>query len=726
MSLRRVKLITLAVNELIQDVETKITFRLLWIDEGNIIAYLIDIKSEKAIPFNMSIKEIIQGLNEGTYIKLEGVNSNLAFINIDISEKMLTHRDKAWGIIKNLIKDEPAIYINRERGPLIKKLVEDNICSNKTAYKYLRRYWQKGMTINSLIPEYSNSGGKNKSKQYKDSKNGRRRKNNSIGIIVSEEIKDIFKKTIKKYYFNDKKNSLTFAYKMMIKEHFAFEVRYENGVKHIVILDENSIPTIRQFRYWFKNEYSIEQSIKSRQGIKKFERDNRAILGSSSFETMGPGSRYQIDATTANVYLISSYNSDWIIGRPIIYFVVDVFTHMITGVYIGLEGPSWAGMMMAIANAVSDKKEFCSQNGIEISNEWWPSAHLPEIILGDRGELEGYNINSLISGLNVSIENTPSYRPDWKGIVEKLFDNSDVKIKPFLPGYIQTDFGERGAKDYRLQAKLTLEQYTKIIINFILYYNRNHYMKDYPRDDEMIEANVKPKPIDLWNWGIKNRAGKLRKVDSNTIKFYLLPKDKATITPKGIKFKGMLYSSETAIGEAWFVKARSYKTWKVDVSYDPRNMNTIYLHTKDEKIFEPCSLLDHQERYKDKIIEDIDELIKREKENLESNGHTQLQEEINLFSSIESIIKESIQTANKTQTKQISKSKKTGDIRVNRHFEKSQQRKKEAFNLSKQEKSNKGDIEDIIEFEKKTDNGVETKVPSIKELFNQRRQKNKH
>ena len=71
---------------------------------------------------------------------------------------------------------------------------------------------------------------------------------------------------------------------------------------------------------------------------------------------MGPGSRYQIDATIGNVYLVSSFNSDYIVGKPIIYFVVDVFTHMITGMYIGFEGPSWAGMMMAIANAASDKR----------------------------------------------------------------------------------------------------------------------------------------------------------------------------------------------------------------------------------------------------------------------------------------------------------------------------------------------------------------------------------
>lgn len=57
--------------------------------------------------------------------------------------------------------------------------------------------------------------------------------------------------------------------------------------------------------------------------------------------------------------------------------------------------------------------------------------HLPEIILGDRGELEGYNVNHLIQGLNITVENNPSFRPDWKGIVEKLFDTSQETIRPF-------------------------------------------------------------------------------------------------------------------------------------------------------------------------------------------------------------------------------------------------------------------------------------------------------
>ena len=719
MILRRIKLISLAVNELIKDVETEKIYRLLWIDEGNIVTYVIDIDDEKALPFSLSIKEISQGLIDDMYIKESYVINNTILLN-DIPEKLLIHRDKAWSIIGNLVLDEPAIYKQEERGQLIKQLVDEKICTKKTAYKYLRRYWQKGMTINSLIPEYSKSGGRNKSKNSLV-KNGRQRKSNTEGIIITAEIKEIFKKAVKKYYFRDKRNSLAFTYKMMIKDEFSYIVRLEDGVKRVFIQDENELPTMRQFRYWFNKEYKLEESIISRQGIKKFERDHRAILGSSSFETIGPGSRYQIDATLANVYLISSYNSDWIIGRPVIYFVIDVFTHMITGVYIGLEGPSWAGMMMAIANATSNKKAFCSQYGIEISNEMWPSEHLPELILGDRGELEGYNVNALIKGLNIYVENTPSFRPDWKGIVESLFNNQDEKLKPFLPGYIQTDYGERGAEDYRVQAKLTIEQYTKIIIHFILFYNKNHYMKDYPLSVEMIEANIKPQPIELWNWGIKNKGGKLRKEDPKKIIFYLMPQDKATVTSRGIRFKGMLYTCDMAIKESWFVKARSKRSWKVNISYDTRNINNIYIHTHDEKIFEPCFLIEHQERFMNRTIDEIEDLIKRESEKAKNEEISILQEEVNLFSSIEAIVKESVRSANTTQSSKLNKAEKTKSIRDNRNNEKTIIRRKEAFNLTKENKEVKDEELEIIDINELNEEDNETRPLSIKELFNQMR-----
>lgn len=144
----------------------------------------------------------------------------------------------------------------------------------------------------------------------------------------------------------------------------------------------------------------------------------------------GPGSRYQIDATIGDVYLVSEVNRNWIIGRPVIYLVMDVFSRMVVGMYVGLEGPSWAGAMMALTNVVADKKEYCPEYDIEINERDWPCCHLPEISLADKGEFEGYNVERLVRAFNLHVENAASYRADWKGIVEKQFDLIQKKVKP--------------------------------------------------------------------------------------------------------------------------------------------------------------------------------------------------------------------------------------------------------------------------------------------------------
>ena len=79
----------------------------------------------------------------------------------------------------------------------------------------------------------------------------------------------------------------------------------------------------------------------------------------------GPGDRFQIDATSADIYLVSRFNRHRIVGRPTIYVVVDVFSGMIVGLYVGFEYPSWLGAMMALVNAATDKVDWCRQYGVE-------------------------------------------------------------------------------------------------------------------------------------------------------------------------------------------------------------------------------------------------------------------------------------------------------------------------------------------------------------------------
>ena len=707
----------LYVNDLIEwlnESEQSTVERVVWIDENYILAFMFDINTNKGVPYPKRISEIEDAIDEGYALKLKLDPWVKIVKDDDLSERELEVRNRAWNIISNLVQQEPDIYDRKIRGSLVTNAIaqcEEKI-TKKTIYGYLRKYWQRGKNKNALLPDYYNSGGRGKTKKYRsDKKRGRPRKyiNNSkigVGVNITEEDRRIFRIAITKFYNNRKGNFLTTAYKLMLKEYYTEETVIDhNGVKKAVLIPPDKIPTLNQFRYWYdKEQRDIKKTISSRRGSRAFALEHRAILGNSKQETIGPGSRYQIDATVADVYLVSMYKPDRIIGRPVVYIVIDVFSRMITGVYVGLEGPSWLGMMMALVNASTDKVKFCAEYGIEITEEEWLAHHIPDAILGDRGELAGKNVETSISNLGIRIENAAPYRADWKGLVERHFRIIHEKVKPFLPGYVNVDFKKRGGHDYRLDGTLNIKEFTQIIIKLILLHNNHHYLENYDREEMMITDDVQPIPRELWQWGIANRSGRLKTFSEDIVKLNLMPADRAIITARGIKFKKLYYTCEKAINQQWFERARSKLLTKdqktLDISYDPRKPDFIYLRSPGGRDYEKCFLIDSENKYRGKSFDEIDYLFAYEKLQQQEHQSQQIQKEIDLMSDIEAIVQEAETKNNAVQEKTLSNNQRVKGIRVNRAFEKEKLREEEAWELGQDEPLDQ--VEQVEDFQPQT------------------------
>ena len=155
---------------------------------------------------------------------------------------------------------------------------------------------------------------------------------------------------------------------------------------------------------------------------------------------------------------------------------------MITGVYVGLEGGQYA-LRLLLQNTFTDKVSFCHQHGIDIDPQDWPSHHLPTKIMTDRGsEFVAGTLENLCESYHIEIENLPAYRPDLKGVVEKLFDLIQSAYKPLLKGkgVVESDIQERGAPDYRRQGTLDLEQFTAVVLRCVLFTTLNIYSLVFP------------------------------------------------------------------------------------------------------------------------------------------------------------------------------------------------------------------------------------------------------
>ncbi|SDN50056.1 Mu transposase, C-terminal [Psychrobacillus sp. OK028] len=660
--------------------------RILWIDEGNVICYTIQIEKENALPIKRKISDLHQLHSEELLSFFDREPYSFIYQAEDqLSDERKLLRDKRWELIKNLVSHEPEIYESENRGRLITAEINRTSKSKGLYYKHLKQFWKRGKTKNALLPDYQNSGGKGKEKTFTDKKNGRPRKFAAVigeGIIITDEIKRIFEVSVKRFYHTTKKNPLSTTFNLMLKTYFVADFRFDKGVKKPILLEQDKLPSLRQFRHWYEKTYQSEEKLRKRKGNRKYELENRAVLGTSVGELYGPGTKFQIDATVADVYIVSSFNRNWIIGRPVIYVVIDVFSRLVSGLYVGLEGPSWFGAMMALSNTASDKVSYCKEYGIEITKDEWDCHYLPQTLLADRGELEGYNVERLISAFNIKVENTPPYRGDWKGIVEQHFKTIHTKVKPFIPGFVDVDIKVRGDRDYRLDATLTLQEFTSVIIRCVLHHNNHHWLKEYNQDEMMINDEVSLIPRELWNWGIKNRSGKLRSYPEDIVKLHLLPTAKARVTYKGIEFnKKMRFSSETALKENWFGEARNKGSWQIPICYDPRNMSHIYLPSEDGRSYETATLLDHHKKYRDKTIEEVNYFFDYELLKTQEHDHEENQTKVDLASDIEHIVQKAKKSSDKEKV-EISNNQKVNGIRENRSIEKEARRMEEAFLLA--------------------------------------------
>jgi Integrase core domain. len=678
------------VNMVVKKLKNNTIERVLWADNERVIIINVEDNSwEYQEEYNLFIesfnnkeREIINNYIDNTIFLEENSINNV--------EK--TKRDRAYEVVMEFYNriNEPDIFYIKLRNKHIEDVIKKFNISRSTVELYLKKYWKRGMTKNSLLPNYYLCGGRGKEKSSGGAKRGKPAKNKGNGLNVDEKIKKIFKTSVNKFYNNYSQNTLKTAYNLMLKEYFSHKITDNYGKESLAL--NNEIPTLNQFRYWFNKERNIKKEISSRYGGRIFQQKNRAILGSARDGIIGSGYQYQIDATIGDIYLVSEFNKNWIIGRPVIYAVIDTFSYCVVGINVTLEGPSWEGAMGALNNAFIEKTGFCKEYGIEIKDEEWPMKYICYEILADRGEMEGFNADNLVN-LGIKVSNTAPYRAEWKSLVEQYFRLLNIHVKPLAPGIVNPDFRQRGSKNYILDAKLNIRDLTKIIIKSVLYHNNCRLLTNFKKDIGMLEDDVKPIPREIWNWGLNNITGNLRCINKEELRVALLPRGEATITERGIKFKGIYYSCIKAIEEHWFENARVNGAYKILVSYNPNDLTNIFYIDIKNRINELCFILNKDSRYRGKNIFDIEYLKNKEKIEIENMQKSETEREINLFNDIEQIVKEA-----ETRMDGIDfKSSNIAGIRENRRLEKELTREvknKINNNFSNNETNNNFEIDD--------------------------------
>lgn len=622
--------------------------RVIWLDEKGLYCFYVSLEGDTAMPQVIAVDELTKSIENNVLVKIPEPY-DFTKGDLQISEAQRNVRDNAWKIVNFLWNENEnriEILYKQSRSKVINSAITElNNTNEKEVRRIMTRFWQRGMVKNSLLPDYSNSGGKGMARKENTDlngdiiKRGRPTNPNINGIVnkhlsVNSDIKKIIDLAIIRFYKN-KKMSIAESYKHMLQKFFSNKIMV-NGKEVYEVWDTTRTPSYDEFYYWLKkmeNE-SKKKFYVSRNSLKEFELKHRELMGSATSDSFGPGYRYEIDATIINVYLVSKVNRSKIIGRAVMYSVIDTWNRFVAGMYVGLDGPSWIGAMMALDNVVEDKVSFCKKYGVEITHEMWPNTYLPEMIRADRGEFEGYNVEKLVNNLGISIENTPPYRGDLKGIIERSFRTTKGRLRHLVPGVIQKEYRKRGDKDYRLDAVLDIDELTEVLILNVIRHN-NSIIKGYPREKGLIVDDVPPIPVEMLKWGMENKICGYRIKDREIIRLNLLPSDIGTLTRYGIRYKNLYYSCEEAIDSGWFIDPHNEK---VNITYDPRNMNYIYISTNQGKDCMKCFLTKKCSTFKDLSLDEIIFLQELDKAIIEEKKDNQNQIDINFITETQRVV----------------------------------------------------------------------------------------
>ena len=421
---------------------------------------------------------------------------------------------------------------------------------------------------------------------------------------------------LNKFYFSYQKHSLKTAYTMMLK------AKYCDGNGELLA----EYPTFNQFRYFYRKRKNNQTYYISRNGLTNYQRNNRPLLGDGVQEYAKAPGMGMLDATICDIYLVNEYGG--IVGRPVLTACLDAYSSLCCGYALTWEGGMYS-LRQLMLNVVTDKQELCRKHGINIDSQEWKFSMCPGVLVTDQGTEYVSNCFEQIAELGVKVVNLPVYRPELKGTVEKFFSIIQDLFRPYLKGrgLIEPDFQERGAHDYRKDACLTLEQFEKVLIRCIIYYNSQRIIENFPYTDDMLKNKVSPYANDIFAYGMNLDGVNLVKVDKRQLMLTLLPRTTGKFTRSGLIVNHVRYKN-TNYAEKYLSGGN------VTVAYNPDDSSSVWL--VDRGTFVEFTLI--ESRYKNKSFLEIEAMQTQKKKIVKSVETNNIQAKINLASHIEAIV----------------------------------------------------------------------------------------
>ncbi len=481
------------------------------------------------------------------------------------------------------------ILIDHGLGGLVRRAMKAHGAGRSQVYKLFSLLCRHGFSELSLHPRYDNCGAPGVprpcdpgGRAKAGAKTTKQRISREYGEILAPEQPGMSTEWRQRIIAADRtiprpKPSMSERVKKIFNK--AFVTKYQqhgDGTFTAIDPEFGAYPNDSQIQYVLETEIPKLERLQQRTTKSHFQRSMRGLSGRNWQGVAGPGHTWAIDSTVGDVYLRSSINRSWIVGRPVVYVIVDVWSTAIVGFYVCLAGPSWDMAKIALFSSVADPQLLGQLWGYEPILSLFPEPTLCTHLLCDRGEYLSRAASATGMKLLPAQSYTPPYRPDLKGLVEVLHRIEKDKQFNFMPGAIDHRRKEFDLRRYDPnQAALTVAEFTCYLhltfAEYNLTANREHRL-----DAHMRAAGVDATPAGLWRWGHDMGIGVRRLVSQSELVSILLPQAKATVKRDGVFFGGKSFESEIVRDREWITSARNFGSYELPCHYFPGSVSRIW------------------------------------------------------------------------------------------------------------------------------------------------------
>lgn len=555
---------------------------------------VIRLRSDETQIETWSIAKARKDLADGLLVSVHEPLPQVDIATLTAAQK--ENIDRRWKVIERIKSFGPRIFDRAARGQLAKKLADEKFASKPLFYAALRQWFQSGGGGKSaLAPNFDRCGSPHKDRipSEEGKTTGRKRVvQEGPGLKLTQQHRWYIQRALDQAPISQRGRTVRHAWYWMLITYYPDYVRIvplKDGEAPPLdpdgrplppkckVVVATKVPSFQAFQYHYNKKYGAAARARQRMPKRAFDVLYSPQASGTLLEVDGIGSRYYIDATTVDEYVVSRFDRSRIVGRPTLYLVVDQFSRLIVGMYVGLEPPCAVGALLALYNCSIDKVQFCARYGIEANlAEAWPKGAFPQNLMGDRGEHIGYANDRLTEGFGITLDTAAPYSGAAKGVCERSFRSVQEPFGPYMPGHVDKAFMGRGEEKPALKAALNIDELTRILIMAVLEKNRLP-IRDYEFTPEQIRDRVPSTPVDLWNWCVANHRVNHRNIDLDHLKRYLWPSVTLKTARKLLRFcTGLNFQGEDVTTQDWLFEALRTKA-EFEARYHPLDLSSLLM-----------------------------------------------------------------------------------------------------------------------------------------------------